>query len=161
MWQPAHSMMSSPRTSNGSRSRRSSPAQSPSQDGSDTATADDLPTFVSVLTRITMHLSATPGTSVLTVFKKYDSDGSGELDPAELLNALRDLGLPLTLEEVQQAVAEIDCDGDGTVSIKEFLSLLNYRVRRFASAAPAVFFSAAGSVGPLVCCCVCVCACLW
>ena len=41
---------------------------------------------------------------------------------------LYDLGLELEMEDVLEAVAEIDQDGDGNVSIKEFISLLHIQV---------------------------------
>lgn len=59
--------------------------------------------------------------SLLQVFQKYDSDSSGNLDATELRKALRELGVPVRKDEAAKIVRQIDKDGDGVLSIAEFL----------------------------------------
>ncbi|GAB4820401.1 hypothetical protein N2152v2_007447 [Parachlorella kessleri] len=60
------------------------------------------------------------------VFRKYDKDGSGELDKEELVSALTDLGVLEDLgaknagKVLQQQMREADVNGDGKISWKEF-----------------------------------------
>ncbi|XP_004231988.1 polcalcin Nic t 1 [Solanum lycopersicum] len=53
------------------------------------------------------------------VFKRFDLNGDGQISSAELGEALKMLG-SVTSEEVQYMMAELDTDGDGFISFKEF-----------------------------------------
>jgi hypothetical protein len=56
----------------------------------------------------------------------------GDLDPAELRKHMGRLGLELSLAEAGQVVSALDADGDGGVSITEFLGYMKrYRTGQF------------------------------
>eukprot|EP00035_Acanthoeca_spectabilis_P022569 m.444497 g.444497 ORF g.444497 m.444497 type:complete len:199 (-) comp19107_c0_seq1:1311-1907(-) len=56
----------------------------------------------------------------LRVFKKYDKDGSGQIDFKELRHLCYDMGHPLTDEQIETARHVLDADGNGVLSYKEF-----------------------------------------
>ena len=71
--------------------------------------------------------------AIVSIFKKYDADGSGRLEPREILFALqdacsvegKDLTIDLTLDSVREYVRLVDKDGDGTLSLDEFVDSYN------------------------------------
>ncbi|ELR11143.1 EF hand domain containing protein [Acanthamoeba castellanii str. Neff] len=62
---------------------------------------------------------------VKALFKKYDTDGSGDIDAKEFQILAFDLGLVLTDDEAKTFVKELDTDGNGTVDFAEFLTWWN------------------------------------
>lgn len=58
-------------------------------------------------------------------FQLMDADGSGTISTAELLTALRELGLELPRSELQQMVRAVDADGSGEVSFEEFVAAMS------------------------------------
>jgi Ca2+-binding EF-hand superfamily protein/pSer/pThr/pTyr-binding forkhead associated (FHA) protein len=58
--------------------------------------------------------------NLLHLFHRFDDDDSGGLEPEEFRKALLELGVPLSADELQQVMDEMDSDGDGYVSTKEF-----------------------------------------
>ena len=74
--------------------------------------------------------------SLMYLFARYDKDASGELDPAEFQQALWELRVLLRPSELEAVMAELDTDGDGSVSISEFYSRMRLAQKdRFVSAA--------------------------
>jgi calcium-dependent protein kinase len=55
-------------------------------------------------------------------FMAIDADGNGVITVAELATALRDMGLGMIEEEVNELLNGIDIDGDGLVDYPEFLA---------------------------------------
>ena len=55
-------------------------------------------------------------------FNKYDKDSSGNLSINEIQKIAKDLGYPMTKEEVQEAFAEVG--GDGKIDFDEFVMLM-------------------------------------
>ena len=55
-------------------------------------------------------------------FNKYDKDSSGNLSVNEIQKIAKDLGYPMTKEEVQQVFAEVG--GDGKIEFDEFVMLM-------------------------------------
>jgi Ca2+-binding EF-hand superfamily protein len=53
---------------------------------------------------------------VKALFKKYDTDGSGDIDAKEFQILAFDLGLVLTDDEAKTFVKELDTDGNGTTT---------------------------------------------
>ncbi|KAL3735641.1 polcalcin Bet v 4 [Eucalyptus grandis] len=53
------------------------------------------------------------------IFKRFDANGDGKISSTELGDALKTLG-SVTGDEVKRMMAEIDTDGDGFISHKEF-----------------------------------------
>jgi len=58
------------------------------------------------------------------VFQFFDSDGGGFIDTAELQEALRALGFRCTHLGARLVIDSVDTDGDGVISLKEWLDLL-------------------------------------
>ena len=59
---------------------------------------------------------------IRAVFDKVDADGSGELDPAEIIELSARLGITLSQYELDTALREMDNDGDTAVTFDEFLA---------------------------------------
>ena len=57
-----------------------------------------------------------------SAFKYVDKDGGGTISYAELLAAVEELGLAGTAEDCQRMMREADANGDGEVSLDEFLA---------------------------------------
>lgn len=60
--------------------------------------------------------------SVDEVFKKYDRDGSGAIDRAELRAVFEDLGAEATDATVEAAMAALDTRGSGAIDFADFTS---------------------------------------
>jgi Ca2+-binding EF-hand superfamily protein len=60
------------------------------------------------------------GEKVTTMFKDFDSDGTGALDLSELGAGLKACGIRLNDRQINVLAKSIDVDGDGTVSFEEF-----------------------------------------
>ena len=59
---------------------------------------------------------------IARVFRNMDSfDGNKKLDPDEFFSGLREIGCDITEEEAQNLMNFLDKDGDGTISLDEFL----------------------------------------
>ena len=54
------------------------------------------------------------------MFGRIDQDGSGEVDAKEVLQLALDMGVQLTLADMQFIFAEIDLDDSGAISFDEF-----------------------------------------
>lgn len=57
---------------------------------------------------------------IRTLFQEIDEDKSGDLDREEFAQLSRDMGADLTAAELDEAMREIDTDGDGRVDFEEF-----------------------------------------
>ncbi|KAL1504729.1 hypothetical protein AB1Y20_008507 [Prymnesium parvum] len=53
-------------------------------------------------------------------FDCFDKDGSGSIDRAELSSLMSSLGISLLDDELERLYAEMDIDGDGSISFEEF-----------------------------------------
>lgn len=60
--------------------------------------------------------------AVLNSFKVFDLKHDGFIDAADLVYLLRELGEPLTTEDVEHLLKEIEIDGDKRINIKDFVS---------------------------------------
>lgn len=57
---------------------------------------------------------------VKPAFAKFDKDGSGAIDKAELGLLSKDLGSELNEEQLTEALKDLDLNGDGVIDITEF-----------------------------------------
>ena len=61
-----------------------------------------------------------------TAFNMFDTDGSGKIDSSELNNLLcgeefKDI---YTAEQLAEAIAEVDNNGDGEIDFEEFMQMM-------------------------------------
>ena len=56
----------------------------------------------------------------MPAFKKFDKDGSGEIDREDLGELSADLGHALTPEQINDALIDLDLNGDGVIDLEEF-----------------------------------------
>lgn len=63
-------------------------------------------------------------------FRLMDTDGSGQLDLAEMDAAFKLLGLRLSKRDLEQLMNDTDQDGDGSISVDEFLSIMTTSMTR-------------------------------
>eukprot|EP00754_Rhynchopus_humris_P002829 Rhum_TRINITY_DN11559_c0_g1::Rhum_TRINITY_DN11559_c0_g1_i1::g.45372::m.45372 len=76
--------------------------------------------------KISCALAAHMGTNtdeVVAVWMKHAPDMAHELNPQEVTTVLEDLGLTHSLAEVNECMKEFDFDGNGKLSLPEFVSL--------------------------------------
>jgi len=62
-------------------------------------------------------------------FKKFDTEGNGEIPTSELGTVMRMLGHLLKDDELQTAIESVDSDGSGFVDIDEFLELMRMKTK--------------------------------
>jgi hypothetical protein len=62
----------------------------------------------------------TVGQLARDLFTKFDVDGNGDLSRTELVDLVVRLGKCLSEEELSEAMASMDTDGDGRIEIDEF-----------------------------------------
>ena len=62
-------------------------------------------------------------------FRIFDDDRSRSLNLEELQEGVRDYGVDMSDEEVQQLFSTIDKDGSGSISFDEFLQQLRVRAQ--------------------------------
>ncbi|PAA74544.1 hypothetical protein BOX15_Mlig026712g1 [Macrostomum lignano] len=87
----------------------------------------DFTEFVTVLCR---GLTADDSRSDLRrAFALFDTDGSGTIDPEELVAFMTALGEPVTMAEARDMIKETDVDGDGQIDFREFVRLVMGSVR--------------------------------
>jgi len=59
---------------------------------------------------------------ITRIFRLYDQDGTGTIDVHELPQLMMGLGVRLSDDELTQAHADLDSNGDGTVSLQEYMA---------------------------------------
>ncbi len=57
-------------------------------------------------------------------FSRFDADGSGYMDKAEVARALRLIGIVLTAAQLQEVMETFDADGSGQLSFAEFCTMV-------------------------------------
>jgi Ca2+-binding EF-hand superfamily protein len=62
------------------------------------------------------------------MFTEFDEDKSGDIDARELGEGLRAIGISLSGPELAAFQADVDEDGGGTLSLKEFLGAVQHKV---------------------------------
>ena len=66
----------------------------------------------------------------LDAFRRYDRDGSGDIDVSELRDALRGMGLPTDTAQAATVLAKYDADRSGRLELPEFRRLVD-ELKRF------------------------------
>lgn len=61
---------------------------------------------------------------LITIFKVADADEDGSMSPAELQLHMGRIGCRLSLPEAATVVTALDADGDGSVSVHEFITFM-------------------------------------
>ena len=61
-----------------------------------------------------------------TAFNMFDTDGSGKIDSSELDKLLsgEDFKDIYTAEQLAEAIAEVDANGDGEIDFEEFMQMM-------------------------------------
>jgi len=59
--------------------------------------------------------------SMRQVFRSFDTDGSGEIEKADLRKVFAEMGQTFTDEELERMIQLGDADGDGTLNYEEFM----------------------------------------
>ncbi|KAF7827575.1 putative calcium-binding protein CML25 [Senna tora] len=72
---------------------------------------------------LSVHSRAQLTAELEEVFKKFDVNGDGKICSSELGSILGSLGQQATPEELQNMIREVDSDGDGFISLEEFIEL--------------------------------------
>lgn len=57
-------------------------------------------------------------------FREMDSDNSGQLSVDEIFQGLKRSGCHMPIENVREIVASVDDDGNQSISIDEFITLM-------------------------------------
>lgn len=58
------------------------------------------------------------------LFNAVDTDGSGKLDPSEVMKVMTDIGEKVTEAEVRKIIADVDSNSDNEIDFQEFLAVL-------------------------------------
>mmetsp|Transcript_33027 Transcript_33027/g.84657 ORF Transcript_33027/g.84657 Transcript_33027/m.84657 type:complete len:530 (-) Transcript_33027:644-2233(-) len=61
---------------------------------------------------------------VAKVFRFIDINGDGTLEFQEIKDAFRTVGVQVTSRDLDGMIAEVDSDGDGTIDLKEFITMV-------------------------------------
>lgn len=59
------------------------------------------------------------------VFREIDFNKSGKLDKNEILRAMKEMGNPMTPQEVDDVMRECDKDKDGQINYDEFVESMS------------------------------------
>lgn len=82
----------------------------------------DFPTFYSIVANNQPMRQAFTEDEVLDHFEVYDIYNDGYIQAADLVYLLRELGEPLTVDDVTYLLREITIDGDKRVNIEDLVS---------------------------------------
>ena len=79
--------------------------------------------YIQNITQMAEKLNEEKIEELRKVFNSMDANGDGEISGAELSYALRQAGITMNSEELNDLVADLDVDGDGKVDFSEFVNL--------------------------------------
>jgi centrin-1 len=78
--------------------------------------------FLSLMTQKMMERD--PREEMMKAFRLFDDDETGKISFKNLKRVAKELGESITDEELQEMIDEADRDGDGEVSVEEFLRIM-------------------------------------
>ncbi|CAM8883871.1 unnamed protein product [Rhodiola kirilowii] len=78
---------------------------------------------VEIFTRSPSSNTETQIEELRQVFRKFDVNGDGKISSSELGAMITSLGQTATEEEIEKMVLEADKDGDGFISLEEFIEI--------------------------------------
>ena len=88
----------------------------------------ELMKMANAITAVPFHLQREFTDSELVEFKRcfdqIDVDGSGAVDASEMAEALVSLGEVLPTDKVEQAIREVDANGNGEIEFDEFVQMI-------------------------------------
>ena len=61
-------------------------------------------------------------------FRFLDKDGNGTVEPEEIGEVLKTLGIEITDEEIKDIMSNLDENGDGVMDFNEFVGMMNRRL---------------------------------
>lgn len=65
-----------------------------------------------------------PMEEIAKAFRMFDDDASGSITFKDVKRVIKELGEPITDEEVEQMIDEADRNGDGEVDLEEFARVM-------------------------------------
>lgn len=82
----------------------------------------DFPEFLVLMEH---KLKDTADDEMMIAFKQFDLDGDGLISPEELQTTMSKLqGSPMSDEQVEHIMLEVDRDGDGMINYDEFVRMM-------------------------------------
>ncbi|RDB26625.1 Calmodulin [Hypsizygus marmoreus] len=85
----------------------------------------DFKEFLNMMARSLQDMDG--DTEMALAFQVFDKDRSGKISAAELKQVMLSLGEPLTDREIEAMMQEADVNGDGEISLQEFIRMMNMK----------------------------------
>lgn len=63
---------------------------------------------------------------LVTVFKRFDKNGDGEICASDLIQIMKELGQEIDIDEAHDIIFAIDRDSDGSVNFLEFVQMMMF-----------------------------------
>ena len=74
------------------------------------------------------QLSKEELSTLKSAFKFFDKDGNGTVEPEEISEVMKVLGVNLSLEELNDIMSNLDENGDGVMDFDEFVLMMDRRM---------------------------------
>jgi calmodulin len=73
--------------------------------------------------------NANPDDTLRAAFAVFDSNGDGTISAEEVRRVVREMGEPVTEQDMAHMLSEIDEDGDGMINYAEFAKSVTREIR--------------------------------